>query len=188
MANSWLAAFCSNPIGARLAFYPTLLYGMCRINSSRTWYNRIDDKVILGALPLHKVAKELVAKENVQGVVTLNEDYETRYICPNEQEWRELGVSVCRIPTVDFNNSPSLYQIKTSLDFIDSCDDNSSVYVHCKAGRSRSATVVLSYLIRKNGMTPEDAVAFVQNTRPHIVLGSEHRKRIKEFYKTRLMP
>jgi len=188
MANSWFSPLCSHPVGARLVYYPTLLYGIMRTNSSRRWYDRIDNKVILGALPLRKVAKELVSKENVVGVVTLNEDYETRFICPNLKEWGELGVSVCHIPTVDYNNAPSLYQIKNSLEFIDSFDDNSTVYVHCKAGRSRSATVVLSYVIKKYGMNPDEAISFVRSKRPHINLGSAHKKRLQEFYERHMLP
>lgn len=37
---------------ARVTFYPTLLYNVFMEKvSSRRWYDRIDDNVILGALP-----------------------------------------------------------------------------------------------------------------------------------------
>ena len=56
MATSWLAMVYSHPIGARLAYYPSLLYGVLRASPNRQWYNRIDDRIILGALPFHKTA------------------------------------------------------------------------------------------------------------------------------------
>lgn len=45
---------------ARVTFYPTLVYNvvMERI-SPRQWYNRIDDTVILGALPFPSMTKEV---------------------------------------------------------------------------------------------------------------------------------
>lgn len=45
---------------ARVTFYPTLFYNVIMEKiSPRQWYNRIDDTVILGALPFPNVAKEV---------------------------------------------------------------------------------------------------------------------------------
>lgn len=45
---------------ARVTFYPTLVYNVIMEKiSPRQWYNRIDDTVILGALPFPKIAKEV---------------------------------------------------------------------------------------------------------------------------------
>jgi atypical dual specificity phosphatase len=39
---------------ARVSFYPTLFYNVLMEKiTSRNWYDRIDDNVILGALPFH---------------------------------------------------------------------------------------------------------------------------------------
>ncbi|MFV1967705.1 MAG: dual specificity protein phosphatase family protein, partial [Pirellulaceae bacterium] len=37
-----------------------------------------------------------------------------------------------------------------------------------KAGRGRSATMVLCWLVAKKGMTPEQAFAFLKQKRPHV--------------------
>jgi len=42
--------------------------------------------------------------------------------------------------------------------------------VHCKAGRGRSTTVVLCYLVKYKGMTPGEALAMVRGKRPQIHL------------------
>lgn len=45
---------------AKLAFYPTLLYTITMSKfRGRPWYTRIDDTVILGALPLKHIAKQV---------------------------------------------------------------------------------------------------------------------------------
>lgn len=183
MATSWISSFVSHPIGARIVYYPTLLYGILRQTENRHWYDRIDEKVILGALPLYKIAHEIVRNENVGGVVTLNEEYETRYICPTPKEWSAMGVEHLRIPTVDFNNAPTLEQIDKSLTFIDQIEPGKSVYVHCKAGRSRSSVVTLCYVIQKYGLDVNSAIDMVRIKRPHIVLGCEHKRILNEFYK-----
>ena len=41
-------------------------------------YDRIDDTVVLGALPFHSVAKKLVKEENVKAVISMNEDFELK--------------------------------------------------------------------------------------------------------------
>uniref|UniRef100_A0A8C9FWW9 Protein tyrosine phosphatase mitochondrial 1 n=1 Tax=Pavo cristatus TaxID=9049 RepID=A0A8C9FWW9_PAVCR len=72
---------------ARLLFYPTLLYTALRAQlpaSRRPWFHRIDRAVLLGALPL-RGGGALVAEENVRAVLTLNEEYETRFLCCSAQ-------------------------------------------------------------------------------------------------------
>ena len=86
---------------ARITFYPTLLYNVFMEKvTQRQWYNRIDENVILGALPLKGMADQvnfdilsivnlqyihillfwfpfqLIREENVTGVVSMNENYE----------------------------------------------------------------------------------------------------------------
>jgi len=43
-----------------------------------------------------------------------------------------------------------------------------SVLVHCKAGQSRSPTVVISHLMRKEGWAADRALRFVQGRRPSV--------------------
>jgi len=71
---------------AQFIFFPSLLYNvvMCKFGDRR-WYDRIDETVVLGALPFNSVAKEIVAKENIKGVVSMNEDFELRWFTPGPE-------------------------------------------------------------------------------------------------------
>ena len=71
-----------------------------------------------------------------------------RFLCPSKEKWRSFGFKQLHVPTVDYNNGPSLKNIKKSMEIINEIDMSKSIYVHCKAGRSCSATVVVCYLIR----------------------------------------
>ncbi|RZR71793.1 hypothetical protein BHM03_00007281 [Ensete ventricosum] len=64
--------------GARILFYPTLLYNVFRnkIQAEFRWWDEIDEFLLLGAVPFPKDVP-LLHQLGVQGVVTLNEPYET---------------------------------------------------------------------------------------------------------------
>lgn len=65
------------------------------------------------------------------------------------QEWRAAGVEQLRLSTVDLTGVPTLENLHRGVDFVlRHREQGSSVYVHCKAGRSRSATLVAAYLIK----------------------------------------
>ncbi|XP_041315849.1 phosphatidylglycerophosphatase and protein-tyrosine phosphatase 1 isoform X2 [Pyrgilauda ruficollis] len=106
---------------ARLLFYPSLLYTVARARlpgSRRPWFHRIDQVVLLGALPLRGRIRRTVAEENVRGVVTLTEDYETRFLCFSPQEWEAMGVEQLRLSTVDLTGVPTLENLQKGVEFI----------------------------------------------------------------------
>ncbi|EDO45204.1 predicted protein, partial [Nematostella vectensis] len=139
----------SSSVGARVLFYPTLLWNVVMEGGSRRWYDRIDSTVILGALPFKSLTQKLVEEENVRAVVTLNEEFETKHFCNTSEEWSEWGVKQLRLATVDFGNAPSLDNLSEGVKFIEEIrSKGDSVYVHCKAGRGRSATLVACYLMK----------------------------------------
>ena len=172
---------------ARISFLPTLAYNVILEKfTARTWWNRIDERVVLGALPFRgDHAKQLIAEEKIGGVVSMNEDYELRYFSNQTSEWNELGVEFLQLATVDIFEAPSADKLKQGVDFITRVTQErpeSSIYVHCKAGRTRSATLVGCYLIEKYGMTPEQAVDLMKQKRPHILLGPKQWTAIRNYH------
>ncbi|KAI0231560.1 Phosphatidylglycerophosphatase and protein-tyrosine phosphatase 1 [Lamellibrachia satsuma] len=169
---------------ARALFYPTLTYNIVLEKlSCRQWYSRIDETVILGALPFRGMTHKLVEDEDVRGVVTMNEDYELKHFVNTDTEWDTVGVTRLQLSTVDIFATPTQGQVHAGVAFImeQACHGH-SVYVHCKAGRTRSATLVACYLIKKHLWTPEEAVEFIRAKRPHILLRKPQWNTIKTFY------
>ena len=79
--------------------------------------------------------------------------FEFFYYCPH-QEWAEWGVTQLQLSTVDFNNAPSQEMIQRGVAFIEEMNQNEkTVYVHCKAGRGRSTTLVACYLMKVCSVT-----------------------------------
>lgn len=93
---------------------------------------------------------QLVKDENIKAVISINEDFELRWFTPSTSEWQKLGVCHYQFSVVD-GVSPSLDVIHEALQTIQHYTQrNESIYVHCKSGQGRSATVVASYLVKVN--------------------------------------
>jgi atypical dual specificity phosphatase len=96
-----------------LAFYPTLAYNLLRnyVQPSKwQWYSRVDENLILGALPFKSMVSDLKA-ENVGGVVCCTEEFETKvaYSGMDENEWKKEDILFHHIPMTDFVGMLFLY-------------------------------------------------------------------------------
>lgn len=181
--DSAFPAFGRMPTGlrrfvVRLLFHPTLWWNrlLNRVLPSRRWWDRIDDHVLLGALPIARVLPSLQT-EGVRAVVNLCEEF------PGPVEaYGRMGIEQLHLPTVDFS-PPALAEIERGVAFIQAhAAKGETVYVHCKAGRGRSATVVICWLIKARGLSPTDAEQFVRERRPHIARGLHRRGEVLAFY------
>jgi len=114
----------------------------------------------------------------------MNEDYELSLFSNQEPEWKALGVDFLQLPTTDIFEAPTHEKLIKGVSFINSVSErhpNSSIYVHCKAGRTRSATLVGCYLIEKYGLSPEEAVSLMMEKRPHVLLRSKQWEALRNF-------
>jgi atypical dual specificity phosphatase len=89
-----------------------------------------------------------------------------------KNEWLELGIAHMHIPIQDFVGLPSIDQVQQAVGFINLHSSNSDrVYVHCKAGRYRSALMVACYLIHKNrDWTCEQVIDHLKTLRSSVLL------------------
>lgn len=160
----------------KLAFYPSIYYGVAlEYCGLRQWYTRIDDYCILGAMPMKRNYKDIIEKENIKAVLTLNQDHELEYSIP-KSEWLSLGVDFLQVSVQDFVGVADLEQIEKSMSFIAKHKKlNQTVYVHCKAGRYRSALIVACYLINEKKMKPLEAVEHLKKLRPIVIFDKQRQ-------------
>jgi atypical dual specificity phosphatase len=164
---------------ANALFLPTFAWNYClaRVLGRRHWWDAVTDNVILGALPLRRDVPKL-AQLGVRGVINMCQEYRGPM-----SEYERLGIEQLWLPTVDFN-PPSLSDVERGVDFLDKMTAaRKTVYVHCKAGRARSATVVLCWLVRSRGMTPEEAQSHLLRVRPHVNPRLLERSVVRTFLK-----
>uniref|UniRef100_A0A5B6ZMZ6 phosphatidylglycerophosphatase n=1 Tax=Davidia involucrata TaxID=16924 RepID=A0A5B6ZMZ6_DAVIN len=167
--------------GARALFYPTLLYNVVRnkIQSEFRWWDRVDEFILLGAVPFPSDVPRLKGL-GVCGVITLNEPYET--LVPTSL-YHAHGIDHLVIPTRDYLFAPSYGDICQAVNFIhENASCGRTTYVHCKAGRGRSTTIVICYLVEHKHMTPDAAYEYVRSIRPRVLLASSQWQAVQDFY------
>jgi len=168
---------CMRWLIAHLLFYPSLAWNVLlgRVLRIRHWWDPIDDHVILGARPFARDVARL-DQLGVTAVVNTCEEYEGPV-----QQYEQCGIEQLWIPTIDFT-PPSLENICQGVRFIqEKSAEGGKIYVHCKAGRGRSATVALCWLMVAHEMTVDQAQQRLLECRPHILRGLPRREAVQQF-------
>jgi len=175
---------CPRPIMAiiaQLLFWPTLWWNQLLRKEGkgsgvqRNWYDRVQPNIILGALPYAKIVPKL-KEEGVTDVLNMVAEWEGPV-----REYEAQGMRLRRIPVIDFT-PPSLHDIEEAADFLHQVvEGGGTAYVHCKAGRGRSASVVMGYLIKYRGLTPAQAQRALIDARPHVLHMLDQREVIKQL-------
>ena len=143
--------------------------------------NVIDDDLVVGSIPLDGDAKLLAGPEfEVGAIVNMMDECEG-----NVEEYRKLGIPQHYAPTVDLT-CPTISTLEGCVDFIrrfkaSTAGRNKRVYVHCKGGRGRAATVALAYLITERNMPALDAALLLKSKRPMIAPKVLLYKKLQEF-------
>ncbi|KAK4774965.1 hypothetical protein SAY86_009900 [Trapa natans] len=170
--------------GARILFYPTLVYNVLRNKTQAEfrWWDEVDQFLLLGAVPFPRDVPRL-KHLGVGGVITLNEPYET--LVPSSL-YHAHGINHLVIPTRDYLFAPTYEDINRAVDFIHrNTSSGQKTYVHCKAGRGRSTTIVVCYLVEHKHMTPASAFEYVRSIRRRVLLHPSQWKAIYEYSKGR---
>ena len=92
-----------------------------------------------------------------------------------------------RLPVNDDRSLQSMTDMRkhldTAVDMVYTALNNSHVvYVHCNAGRYRSPTVVVAYLIKYKGVTLEDAIAHVMTCKRDAFFYEHHFMEVLQDY------
>lgn len=135
---------------------------LCRVIKNRNWWDEVDDYLILGAIPFSSDIKKL----NDIGVSCIIN------LCAESHGslnlYRGYNMHYFHIPTIDFT-CPSVASIDLGVSIIKKyIEEKKGVYVHCKAGRGRSVTIVYCWLVKFRNYSPEEAMKYLLSKRPHI--------------------
>ena len=113
-----------------------------------------------------------------------------RHVKPLHDEGIRAVVNTCNeysgpIEHYDEHGIAQLH-VQQAVQYINAqINDGKGVYVHCKAGRGRSATVVMCWLLDNTDMSPQEAQQHMQQIRPHVLKTVYQRDVVQEFYKTK---
>lgn len=86
------------------------------------------------------------------------------------------------VECVDLPDQDMMTFFEDCFDFIDNVKaQGGKILVHCFAGRSRSATILTAYLMAREKMQLQDAIALVKENRPIVNPNSGFRLQLKQF-------
>lgn len=152
------------------------------------WCTPITNNIVLGALPLEH-HKDMLQKLIVSKVLTMVEEFERKpglVRSLSKQDLETIQIENKEIPSADFIGvSPE--NIHEGVEYVrEAISKNDVVYIHCKAGRGRSATIVVSYLLKygHEGQTFPDfkaAYQFVKAKRPLINLNKRQQAAVEQY-------
>ena len=123
------------------------------------------------------LSKELLDQHHVTHILNLAPDVQPAY----PEHFQYKTVPILDIPETNIiSYFPQCFEVLDDAVKSDGC-----VLVHCKAGVSRAAAVVIGYLIRQNDMDYQQAFDFVKSKRPSIKPNPGFVAQLKEYSLTR---
>ena len=114
--------------------------------------------------------KEYLKTEKIKSILSLTKE------TPKVDD--ELNINQKILPIDDLYSENIIKYFKECIEFI---DNNGKIFVHCECGVSRSATIVIAYLMWKTHSTFDAAYRFVKKTRPEIDPNNGFRRQLKKF-------
>lgn len=185
----------STPIETKASFsdyYKKLKYeaslAYTKFSAGDSWWNKIAPfNIYLGALPLeNKGHLKSILDLGVTHVLSMVEDFEVEdgwFNTPvTQQTWKEHGIDVKHIQAVDFLPL-NADQLEEGIEYLaNALEQGKTVYVHCKAGRGRSASVVIGFLMQYQNLSFTEAFALVKEQRPQIHLNNQQRQAIESYF------
>lgn len=137
-------------------------------------YSKITDQLYIGP-QYGKAGKTRLEAEGIHHSVNMRIEYDDA----------EHGVALdnyCYLPTVD-DDAPKPEHLEQGVAFIDNAISNEGkVYIHCAGGIGRAPTIAAAYFIH-TGMTLDEALHLIRQTRPFINVMPVQMVALKEYEK-----
>jgi len=151
----------------RVWFWPTVLATRALASVCPSCL-RLRDEVApgiwLGVAPVFLSDVYSLHKDGIRCVVNTCEEWRE-----HEDLYKEKGIREVYLPTLD-HHPPTTEECNQASGIMkETLDAGDKVYVHCKAGRGRSTTVVLYHLVQMSGERPEAVQAAIKKHRGHVV-------------------
>lgn len=125
-------------------------------------YSQITSCCYLGCLPTATDVKTL-NDIGIKYVVNMCAEYNGP-----RRTYEKYHIKQLHLPTVD-STAPSLESIEKAIKFTtEAYKNNEKIFIHCKSGMARSASIVLCHLVANENMTPVNALKLIKEKRPEV--------------------
>ncbi|MFK7824822.1 MAG: dual specificity protein phosphatase family protein [Oligoflexales bacterium] len=163
-----------------------------------------DGKIFLGILPDKKIIDQVKSASGSQrelSVLSVVENFELRSPFQYKVRNRDGSIEIKQFKAFTKENidgawahirSPDYRPVPGGLidqgaDFIHSqISRGRNVFVHCKSGKGRSATMVAAYLIKYRNLSADEAITLVHSQRRHVSIAKTglfggHNRALKKY-------
>ena len=147
------------------------------------WFTQITPQLWLGGAPVNTRDYAELVRLGINAVVNIRaeRDDDVDFYAGHDIRYVRFVVPDVMVPT------PAM--LTASTDWIKTqVDDGRVVLVHCAKGRGRSATLLAGYLMREEGMTFDEANAFMKARRSLTKLEARHRAVLEAWIETQGQP
>ncbi|XP_067131989.1 dual specificity protein phosphatase 3-like [Centruroides vittatus] len=162
MADSKLSPICSPSELISILKFPTGRYEF-----PEDPYNEVYENILLGNGET-AFNRPLLRRLNVTHVVNAacGTDPELNLIDTSAEFYKDVNIDFYGIYALDMSSFPLHQFFNPVAEYIhDALQSGGRVFVHCRQGISRSATLVLAYLMIKKNMTAQEATRLVRSRR-----------------------
>ncbi|EGG15127.1 hypothetical protein DFA_09951 [Cavenderia fasciculata] len=139
--------------------------------------HQILPRFYLGSVDMLLGKKNLLKQLKVTHILSAINDFRPKYDVINDFKFKIIDI-------MDMENANIKQHFEDTFEFIEQGrneETDSTVFVHCFAGVSRSATISIAYLMRKQSIGFEEAYAFVLNQRRVIYPNNGFIKQLLEY-------
>ena len=133
------------------------------ISSTDKQLSHIVDHIYLGNW-YDSISEQKLKCNNIKFILTLNGKNENIHTDQNILMFQRLGIITKRIDIDDHPSANIVQYVPQSLDFIKKAAPR-NILVHCTAGVSRSASIVIAYLMKCRQMPYDSAFGYVKGHR-----------------------
>lgn len=134
----------------------------------------IHTKLAASGKPSSRLQLSWLARRKLTAILDLTENLIHIY--------RRHSGTYLKIP-IQEHSKPSLIQLIEAVNFIQERNNSGeAVLVHCLAGLGRTGTVLACYLIKKQGMQPEEAIDLVREKRPGSIERSQEES-VSDYFR-----
>jgi len=174
-----------------LEFYPINFNkkeSMANTTNDIVIQKKTDNNFIILYLNISKITDNIYLS-GINGASSMNKLNEHNIKCilnctKNELNYFENNndMTYMRIPINDTTDQHIEQYFDSTYKFIEKCiSENKNVLVHCHAGISRSATILIAYFMRKNNISYQEAYDFIKNKRSIINPNFDFVNALKNF-------